>query len=266
MRTPELTAVRAGAFVLGALPDHLGQFRLAQRWWWRRRPGHRVLPQRLADGTRLALDLGDRTQALAYLTRRYSEELVRQIVAALPPGGLFLDAGANAGLVTFQVAHRRPDARVVAFEPNPAAVAAWRRNRALCASRSVELEASALGDAHGTVTLQAPATDLGAGLVAAGGEGIAVPVTTLDAACARRGIERVDVLKLDVEGYEPEALAGARGLLTARAVRTLLVELNDGHFARRGSSREALIAWLAEQRMAPRGPLDADDVLFVPTV
>jgi hypothetical protein len=51
---------------MGELPDHLGQFRLAQWYWQRRRPGHQILPQRLADGTRLELDLGDRTRALAY--------------------------------------------------------------------------------------------------------------------------------------------------------------------------------------------------------
>jgi FkbM family methyltransferase len=249
---------------MGVLPDHMGQFRVAQRWWWRRRPGHRILPQRLADGTRLELDLGDRTQALAYLTRRYSDELIRQIVGRLPDAGLLFDVGANAGLVTFQVAQRRPDARIVAFEPNPAAVEAWQRNRRLSASRSVTLEATAVGDQVGSVNLDAPATDLGAGLVAPSGRGVEVPATALDAYCASRGIDRIDVVKVDVEGFEPEVLRGARELLAAGAIRSLIVELNDGHFARRGGSRRAIVEWLGDQRMVPCGPLDADDVAFAP--
>src|SRR5262249_52064371 len=119
MRRAETTIVRAGAHVLGALPDGLGQFRLAQRWWWRRRPPHVVLEQRLAGGPRLALDLGDRTRALAYLPRRYAPDVVGAITRRLPAtGGTFLDVGANAGLITFQVLHRRPAVQAIAFEPN----------------------------------------------------------------------------------------------------------------------------------------------------
>lgn len=256
--------VRASAWAMGALPDGLGQFRAAQRWWWRRRPGHLVLPQRLADGTQLELDLGDRTQALAYLTRRYSEPLIRELVRRLPREGLLLDVGANVGLVTFQVARRRPDARIVAFEPNPAAVERWRRNRRLSEAAHVTLEACAVGDRLGEVRVEAPASDLGAGLVASDGGGVAVPATTLDAWCAAHDVERVDVVKLDVEGFEPEALAGARELLAAGAIRALVVELNDGHFRRRGGSRSALVEWLGEHRMLPCSPLDADDVAFAP--
>src|SRR5579863_5208778 len=129
MGPAELTVTRAAANLAGALPDHSGQFRLAQWYWWRRRPPHRRAHQRLRDGTELNLDLGDRTQALAFLTRRYSEDLVRQLIARLPSGGVLLDVGANVGLVTFQVARRRPDCRIVGFEPNPVAAAAWRANQ-----------------------------------------------------------------------------------------------------------------------------------------
>jgi FkbM family methyltransferase len=249
---------------MGVLPDHVGQFRVAQRYWWRRRPGHRILPQRLVDGTRLELDLGDRTQALAYLTRRYSEDVIRQIIGKLPHAGFFFDVGANVGLVTFQVAHRRPDVRIVAFEPNPAAVEAWRRNRRLTASDFVTLEATAVTDQVGVVNVDAPSTDLGAGLVAPSGSGIEVPATTLDAYCASGGIHRIDVLKVDVEGSEPEVLHGARQLLNSCAIRSLIIECNDGHFVRRGGSRRAMVEWLADHRMVPTSSLDADDVMFVP--
>lgn len=258
-----MAGLRAGAYVMGLLPDHLGQFRLAQRYWWRRRPRHQVLSQRLADGTRLELDLGDRTQALAYLTRRYSDDLVRKIVSGLPPTGLFFDVGANVGLVTFQVAHRRPDVRIVAFEPNPPAVEAWRRNRRRSTSERVTLEATAVTERIGVVNLVAPSTDLGAGIVATSGTGIEVPATGLDVYCAARGVNRIDVMKVDVEGSEPEVLEGARHLLTRGAIRLLIIEFNDGHLARRGRSRSAMVDWLADHRMVPTGSLDADDVTFV---
>ncbi len=256
--------MRACAFGLGVLPDGLGQFRLAQHWWWWRRPAHRILPQRFANGTRLQLDLGDRTQALAYLTRRYCDDLIEQIVSRLPPDGTFLDIGANVGMVSFQVAHRRPDARIVAFEPNPLAVDGWLRNRRLSPASSATLEQCAVGDRVATLRLASPRTDLGAGVVAQDESGVEVPATALDVYCAEHDVERVDVMKVDVEGFEPEVLAGARELLAAGAIRALIVELNDGHFARRGSSRGALIAWLEQVGMLPCGPVDADDVVFAP--
>ncbi len=265
MQSVELAALRASAYVMGVLPDHLGQFRLAQRYWWSRRPEHQIVSQRLADGTRLELDLGDRTQALAYLTRRYCERLIRKIIGGLPPGGLFFDVGANVGLVTFQVAHRRPDVRIVAFEPNPAAVAGWERNMRLSASQLITLSATAVTDRVGiTVGFEAPSTDLGAGLVTAVGGEIEVPATTLDDYCSSRSIDRIDVVKIDVEGSEPEALDGARVLLASGVIRLLIVELNDGHFARRGGSRQALVQWLADHGMVPRDSIAADDVSFAP--
>jgi FkbM family methyltransferase len=260
-----MAGVRAGAYVMGVLPDYLGQFRLAQQYWWRRRPEHQVLSQRLVDGTRMELDLGDRTQGLAYLTRRYSEDLIRQIVSRLPPGGLFFDVGANVGLVTFQVAHRRPDVRIVAFEPNPAAVEAWRRNRRRSTSHFVALEAAAVTAQVGVVNLEAPSMDLGAGLVTPKSTGLEVPTTTLDAYCASQGIDRIDVVKVDVEGSEPDVLDGTRGLLTAGAIRSLIIEFNEDHLARRGTSRHAMVAWLADHLMVPSSPLDAGDVAFART-
>lgn len=274
MRAREIAAIRAGAYVMGVLPRRVGQFRLAQWYWWRRRPSHRVLRQQMADGTSLELDLGDRTQALAFLTRRYAEKLIRQIVAQLPRSGLFFDVGANAGLVTFQVAHRRPDVRIVAFEPNPAAAAAWRRNWRLTSTPSVTFEPTAVTDASGFAILDAPECDLGAGTIATGANSLEirtvrretyeVPTLTLDDYCAANGIGRIDVVKVDVQGGEPDVLRGARHLLNARAIRYLILEFDEPALARRGLSREAMLDLVADHGMVPAGPVDIQDVAFTP--
>jgi hypothetical protein len=62
----------------------------------------------------------------------------------------------------------------------------------------------------------APATDVTATTVA------------LDEYCARRGIERIDLLKLDAEGAEVDVLDGAARLLGRGAVRAILVEVGVG--------------------------------------
>ena len=57
---------------------------------------------------------------------------------------------------------------------------------------------------------------------------VTVPVATLDGFCAERGIDRVDLLKMDIQGYELRALRGARGLLDRRAVRIVYSEVLFG--------------------------------------
>ncbi|MHC4975106.1 MAG: FkbM family methyltransferase [Planctomycetota bacterium] len=53
-----------------------------------------------------------------------------------------------------------------------------------------------------------------------------VEITTLDEYCAERSIERIDLLKLDVEGHELDVLHGAHGMLSAG--RVSLVEFEFG--------------------------------------
>lgn len=78
-----------------------------------------------------------------------------------------------------------------------------------------------------------------------GNETIAVATFTLDAVCARAGISEVDLLKLDIQGHEPAALRGAHGLLEARAIRTMLLELNWGPPERSDSPADECVARLA---------------------
>jgi hypothetical protein len=54
---------------------------------------------------------------------------------------------------------------------------------------------------------------------------IEVPVTTLDAFAEERKLERIDVLKMDVQGMEPAVLAGAAGLLGRGAIEVVFTEV-----------------------------------------
>jgi hypothetical protein len=69
---------------------------------------------------------------------------------------------------------------------------------------------------------------------------LAVPVQRLDDFLDAKAIDRVDVLKIDVEGFENEVLAGAERSLEGGRIRAMLVEFNEWCLTQAGSSASAL--------------------------
>jgi FkbM family methyltransferase len=199
----------------------------------------------MVGGAVFELDLADRIQAEAFLVRRYAGDLVDVLAKRLAPGHVFFDVGANVGLVTFSVAALAPEVSVHAFEPHPANVARWRRNRELNGSVKASVEPVAVGERSGSIRLHVGG-ESGSHYVSESPEedGITVPMITLDAYSEAQDIETIHALKLDVEGHEPFVLAGSQRLLLEGRIRCIVCEFNEFHLKRNGSSREAVIETL----------------------
>jgi FkbM family methyltransferase len=137
-------------------------------------------------------------------------ELQQALEQLLKPGDLFLDVGASIGFFTVIAARLvGPDGRVVAIEPSPAAVSALRHNVTLNSFTNVEVHTLALSDTSGTGTF-AEGGKLVWGQVTSkdgGAEGNVV-LTTLDELVLRHDL-RPNVVKMDIEGAETDALRGA---------------------------------------------------------
>jgi FkbM family methyltransferase len=134
------------------------------------------------------------------------------------PGDLVFDIGAHVG--DRVAAFRRLGAKVVAVEPQPALARTLRL--IFCLSRKVAIEAVAVGREAGTTALRLnldnPTVSTASGDFIQAADGapgwhgqawtreISVPVTTLDALIARHGLPAF--IKIDVEGFEAEALYG----------------------------------------------------------
>ena len=147
-----------------------------------------------------------------------SARMDRLHASLVAPGALVFDIGAHVGDRTGSFL--RLGARVVALEPQPLVFRALRRLYGRC-DRAVLLPMAAgaragraemfLNRANPTVATLAPGF-IAAAEGAEGWEGQAwdgrasVPVTTLDALVAAQGMP--DFVKIDVEGHEPEVLAG----------------------------------------------------------
>jgi FkbM family methyltransferase len=129
---------------------------------------------------------------------------------ALAEDGVILDVGANIGLAAAWFALHNPGRPIYCFEPLAANVALITRN---CPTAIVEQVA--VGACHGRVKLRVDPDSVIASLIPCWWEtkDFEFEVISLDEFTSERGIERVALLKIDVEGMETEVLKGSEQTL-----------------------------------------------------
>jgi FkbM family methyltransferase len=131
--------------------------------------------------------------------------------AARVKGGVILDCGANIGLFA-RAALKLGAAQVICFEPTPLTIEALRRNLAdaIADGRAVIVPA-AIASAPGRAEFQLVDGDCGSNRIGASGAHptIVVEVKSIDSYVAERGLDRVDFIKMDIEGAEADATSGA---------------------------------------------------------
>jgi len=72
---------------------------------------------------------------------------------------------------------------------------------------------------------------------------VIVPLVTLDRELAKRNVEKIRLVKIDVEGHELKVLQGMKSFLSAGRVEYLLMEFNDYWLRQQGTSQEELAAY-----------------------
>ena len=124
-------------------------------------------------------------------------------------GAVYFDIGANSGFFSLNAAvNARKKRRVFSFEPNPEMVRRIKekfenqKNQAVLASTEWTLCPYALGDEDGTSYLTIPNGNYGEAHLSELKEGIEVQLKSLQSVVEEHSIEKIDALKIDVEGYE----------------------------------------------------------------
>jgi FkbM family methyltransferase len=181
-------------------------------------------------------------------------EIVRavDVLAAagrLPPNAVFVDAGANIGTHSVYAMKTGRFARAIAFEPEPRNAELLRMNiKANDLAERVTAVAQAVGERAGGAVLHLHPRNKGHHTIGTppsvdGLDRIEVSMVRLDAALAAAGIlaDDIGLVWIDVEGYEPEAVAGL-GALIERAVPLALEYAPQRYSA---AARDALVARLA---------------------
>ncbi len=200
-------------------------------------------------GTRVRVTLGNDMSLCLYVCGAFEPNEFAFLDRVLLPGMTVVDVGANEGLYTLFAARRvGPAGRVIAVEPSSRERTLLEANLARNRLRNVTVVPHALADAAGVAELQiAPRQHGGHNtlgqFVYEGDTAVArekVTVETLDDLVARLGLDRVDMVKIDVEGAELKFLSGGRTLLSQQRP-TLLIEANEEALKRQSASTHALV-------------------------
>lgn len=219
--------------------------------WSRWLPGV-PLPWRLPTGVWWLAEFDFLDNALRF--RGFEDIEYKFAQQLLKPGMTVIDVGAHRGFYTLMFSKRiGPQGRVLAFEPSPRERKKLRRHLRLNSCRNVEVLSCALGESEGKAdlyvvdgewngcnSLRPPDTDSPT-------SPLSVRVRKLDEVLAQAKVDRVDFVKMDVEGGELDVLKGAEELLRLVPRPIILCEVLEQRTRPWGYPARLIIEHLAKR-------------------
>ncbi len=204
-------------------------------------------------GVTWALNLDCLIQRAVYYLSVFELKETEWLKAQVKEDWVFFDVGANFGYYSMLAsAASRGRARVYAFEPLASNCALIERNKSLNGFDGLRVFKIALSDREGEVGFFVPPDSCsGVGHIvegdadSAGGHIDTVQATTLDSFVAQHGVERLDFLKIDVEGAETSVLRGGRETLRRFRPRIMIEFFPEG-LAKLNTSADELLALIHE--------------------
>ena len=217
-------------------PIHRGKLRVIDALW--RVSAGDQSARRLADlrhGFKMSCDLREMLQRQFYFFGTYflEEHILCSWEKAAKGARVIFDVGANAGIYSLAALAIQRDATVHAFEPTPEIAARLRETAKLNGLDQLYVHEVAVMSTNGYATLKRCRGELGTnegmnfirtGVAQEDTE--SVKTICLDQFCDNYEIDRIDLLKLDIQWNEHLALAGAERLIKAGRIGTIFTELN----------------------------------------
>jgi FkbM family methyltransferase len=170
------------------------------------------------------------------------------------PGWVILDIGANIGATVLRFAQLAPKGRVIGFEPNKKSFARLTENIGLNDRGNISVHNTGLGEKAEELRLfVVDETNPGMNRILNEPDATAnalafetIRVERLDDFIDIEKLERTDLVKIDVEGFEHNVLKGADRLLSS--FRPLLfIEIDDDNLLQNKSSARELVSLLMNQ-------------------
>jgi FkbM family methyltransferase len=184
--------------------------------------------------------IGRLWSGLGYWMRQYRKDPYldkKHILAAVKPGAIF-DIGAHCGDTTAAYAKHFRESTIYSFEPFPDSYNKLKTR--FSDNRMVKIFQMAITNKDGVMDFYSNADSATNSLLPVASEAgkwadlpddillkdiVKVKVTSIDEFCAKEGIDRIMILKMDMQGGELQALEGAEKMLTNRTIYLIYSEL-----------------------------------------
>jgi FkbM family methyltransferase len=237
-----------------------------------------------ADGFQIGRSLSYAAHLFKAVVKQHHRDLLPVLHKLIPRDAVVFDVGGHAGQFAKLFSRIAKDGRVFTFEPGRYALSILRKAIYINRLDNVRIVPLGLSDKAETITLNVPIKTSGAfgfGLSHFGGADGDRPchrehveTTTLDLFCAEHGIERLNFIKADIEGWEFRMLAG--GIRTLSRFRpAIMLEVSE-RLSRAGDSMAGLHKFMGEMdyrgytlapgnaTFAPARPDQEGDIFWLP--
>ncbi|MHB9069817.1 MAG: FkbM family methyltransferase [Sedimentisphaerales bacterium] len=204
--------------------------------------GHRI--KAVVDQAIMKLDICEGIQRGMFLGL-YEPTQTAWFKECLCPGDVFIDVGASFGYYTTLGASLvGPMGKGFAFEPSPIANQVIEEMIKDSKLEHILLTKAAVGREPGKVSLFLPTTRyLHSPSILYSDPGfvpVQVPVIALDSFAPLENVPKIKLVKIDVEGYEPDVLVGMEHLIKQKRIENIICEFNSGWLKRNSMTSKQL--------------------------
>lgn len=194
------------------------------------------------DGIDFRSDISDYLQHYHYFG--FVDKSMERLYSMCIPGARVIDVGSNVGYVALAIARRVSPGVVLGFEPDRDNFEQCIENLRLNTISNIRILNCGLGEKNGTATLEVRSGRNRSGhRVSPYAKGAKIEIRSMDGVVDELSWSGVDLIKIDVEGFELKVLRGA--VETIRKFRPqLFIEVNDSNLRDQGDTAHELISFL----------------------
>ncbi len=215
-------------------------------------------------GVKFSLDLKEYQMKQIFLFDIYEKNTIRHLLAQIEKISkrdlTIFDVGANIGFYTLTLAKalEKTKTQIYSFEPNPFTYSVFTKNIALNNFNNILPNRLGLSDKVESLTLTFNHNNLGAANVfsGTGNKTEQIELTTLDLYCEQHKIDKIDLIKVDIEGSELNFLKGGMNVISRSEKMILIMEIVDENCQKAGYTSADLFNFMSAhgfQGYLPKG-------------
>lgn len=201
------------------------------------------------NGINYHLDISDYIEHAVYFG--YQDRVQDDLFRLAENKKVVIDVGVNIGAVLLNFACHSPEGSIIGFEPDERNFQKAKANLELNKLDNIEIIRKGLGSETTRAKIFKVNENnegmnrilVGANLPDGGVPFSEIEIIRLDDFAAERGFESIDLIKIDVEGYELNVLRGAEQTLREFSP-TLFIEVDDNNLKAQNGSARALVLFL----------------------